>query len=35
MVCGSNLSGSVEGALVDSCQHGIEPSGCVKYWEIL
>jgi hypothetical protein len=27
-------SGSVQGPVEGSCEHGNEPSGCIRYWEI-
>jgi hypothetical protein len=27
--------GSRYGAVEDSCEHGIEPSGSIKFWEVL
>lgn len=32
---GLDQSGSGWGPVEGSCEHGIEPSGFVKYWEIL
>jgi hypothetical protein len=33
--CGLNSSGSGEGPVESSCEHNNEPSGCLKFWEIL
>jgi hypothetical protein len=32
---GLDLSGSGEEPMEDSCEHGNEPSGSIKCWEIL
>jgi hypothetical protein len=33
--CGLDQSGSEYGPVEGSCEHGREPSGSVKYWEVL
>jgi hypothetical protein len=33
--CGLDLSGSGLGPVKGSCEHGDEPSGSIKCWEIL
>jgi hypothetical protein len=32
---GLDLSGSGERQVEGSCEHGTEPSGSIKYWQIL
>jgi hypothetical protein len=32
---GVDSSGSGQGPVVSSCEHGNEPSGSIKYWEII